>query len=321
MGPLVVLFFFLLLGVSLAAFAFETARSAQVSRILNRWVIRAALPALVLQKIHALPEFSFSSPEILLPVSQPWIHFFLSMALVTVVAKMLRWSRSTWGALVLTLGLGNTSFVGIPLLRAILGPESLGTAVVLDQLGSFLILSAIGAPLAQAVAPRDQNEGEGRHLKSSAWTFLLRPLKFPPFLALLVALASRPFVFPDWIDTVLGAIASTLGPVALVSVGLSMKWKALSKREVRQPLTISLLLKLVLFPLVYWALYSRWAAHYPGFSTVVLKTILLEGSMASMITAGVVAADNQLDPDLAQLMVGVSIPLSLVTVPIWALVF
>jgi predicted permease len=319
MISLLVLFFFLALGVFLSAIVLETARAAQVSRTLNRWVIRAALPALVLQKIHALPEFSFSSPEILLPVSQPWIHFFLSMMVVTAAAKLLGWSQSTWGALVLTLGLGNTSFVGIPLLRAILGPESLGTAVLLDQLGSFLILSAIGAPLAQAIAPHD--EGEGRHQRASIMQFLARPLQFPPFLALLLALATRSFVFPNWLNTVLGAFAVTLGPVALVSVGMSMKWKALSRREVRQPLSLALAFKLVLFPMLYWAVYSRWSAIYPGFSPVVLKTILLEASMASMITAGVVAADNRLDPDLAQLMVGVSIPLSLVTVPIWAMVF
>ncbi len=320
MIALFALVFFLTLGVSLAAFVLETARAAQVSRILNRWVIRAALPALVLQKIHALPEFSFSSPEILLPVSQPWIHFFLSMAVVTAAARLLGWSRSTWGALVLTLGLGNTSFVGIPLLRAILGPETLGTAVLIDQLGSFLILSAVGAPLAQAIAPRDDEEGEGRHRSASASTFLLRPLKFPPFLALLLALATRHLVYPEWMGSVLGAFASTLGPVALVSVGLSMKWKALSRPEVRQPLALALAFKLLILPTLYWAVYSRWAALYPEFSPMVLKTLLLESAMASMITAGVVAADNRLDPDLAQLMVGVSIPLSLVTVPLWAMV-
>ncbi len=305
----------------LASFVLESSRTVQVSRILNRWVIRAALPALVLQKIHALPEFSFSSPEILLPVSQPWIHFFLSMLIVTVAAKGLGWSRSTWGALVLTLGLGNTSFVGIPLLRAILGPDSLGTAVLIDQLGSFLILSSVGAPLARAISPREKDQGAGGRHSSSVVSFLLRPLKFPPFVALLLALGTRQVVFPEWIEAALEAFASTLGPTALVSVGLSMKWKALSRREVRQPLGIGLAFKLLILPALYGVIYSHWAALYPGFSPLVLKTLLLESAMASMITAGVVAADNRLDPDLAQLMVGLSIPLSLVTVPLWSLVF
>lgn len=320
MTDLLVLFVFLAFGVFLAAFVFEPARTALVSRLLNRWVIRAALPALVLQKIHALPSFSLSAPEILLPVSQPWIHFFLSMLVVTILARSLGWSRSTWGALVLTMGLGNTSFVGLPLLRALLGPDSLGTGVLLDQLGSFLILSAIGAPLAQVLAPRDE-QGEGERRRVSLFGTLLRPLQFPPFMALLLALGTRGSPFPLWLASSLAALAATLGPAALVSVGLSMKWKALSRREIRQPLSIALALKLVIFPVFSWLLYSRWSALYPELSPLVVKTILLESAMASMITAGVVAADNRLAPDLAQLMVGVSIPLSMVTVPIWAQLF
>jgi predicted permease len=329
MFQLVILFFFLALGLGASTFFLDTLQATRISRLLNRWVIRVALPALILQKIHALPEFSLTTPEIFLPVSQPWIHFFLSMLLLTFLARIWSWKRETWAALVLVVGLGNTSFVGLPLLGALLGPESLGTGVVLDQLGSFLILSAIGAPFAQTIATDLKRE----HAKSAASLLsrrplsrtlaqlALRPLRFPPFMTLLLALSLRFWEFPESLSKFLGALAMTLGPVALVSVGLSMRWVALRRPEVRQPLGVALALKLFIFPAVYWFLYSRWALLYPELSALTLKTILLEASMASMITAGVVAAENELDPDLAQLMVGVSIPLSLVTVPLWSRVF
>jgi predicted permease len=39
--------------------------------------------------------------------------------------------------------------------------------------------------------------------------------------------------------------------------------------------------------------------------------------MASMITSAVVATEFNLDTEMANLMVGIGIPLSLVTVPLW----
>jgi hypothetical protein len=39
--------------------------------------------------------------------------------------------------------------------------------------------------------------------------------------------------------------------------------------------------------------------------------------MAPMIGAAIVAADHKLDPPLTALMVGIGIPLSFLTVPVW----
>ena len=52
-------------------------------------------------------------------------------------------------------------------------------------------------------------------------------------------------------------------------------------------------------------------------SADVLKITVFEAAMAPMITAGVVAVENNLNPRLANLMVGVGILLSLATVKIW----
>jgi predicted permease len=39
--------------------------------------------------------------------------------------------------------------------------------------------------------------------------------------------------------------------------------------------------------------------------------------MAPMISAAIVAMDNDLDPPLATLLVGLGVPLSFLTLPIW----
>ncbi len=44
---------------------------------------------------------------------------------------------------------------------------------------------------------------------------------------------------------------------------------------------------------------------------------VIESAMATMITAAVVANEFNLDNELTNLMVGIGIPLSLATVPLW----
>ena len=48
-----------------------------------------------------------------------------------------------------------------------------------------------------------------------------------------------------------------------------------------------------------------------------LRVLVLEAAMAPMITGAIVATEFDLDSELAQAMVGLGIPLSLLTVPAW----
>lgn len=50
---------------------------------------------------------------------------------------------------------------------------------------------------------------------------------------------------------------------------------------------------------------------------MVTQVIVLESATATMITAAVAANEFNLDSEISNLMVGLSIPLSLITVPLW----
>ena len=102
-------------------------------------------------------------------------------------------------------------------------------------------------------------------------------------------------------------------------MGLGLRFSAIKTRAVRVPLLVGLTAKLAVLPSGYFFLYRTWSAAYPGLDPLIPQTIILESAMASMIMAGIVAAENGLNPELARLMVGLSIPLSLVTVPLWRL--
>src|SRR3989339_1181954 len=75
---------------------------------LNSFIIHISVPALALLYIH---ELKFSS-DTLLVMAMAWLFFALAAGFFWLIGNYLKWSRGTVGALMLTGGLGNTSFFG-----------------------------------------------------------------------------------------------------------------------------------------------------------------------------------------------------------------
>jgi len=146
-------------------------------KVINAFVIDLALPAVVLVQVPRLIQSAQLNGASIIPISMPWLLFLMSAIAVTVLSRWQRWSRATTGALILTVGLGNTSFVGFPLLQALMGEEGVRIGVIVDQLGSFLTLSTVGLVVAATY-------WEGR---VSLEAMLKRIFFFPPFTALLIA--------------------------------------------------------------------------------------------------------------------------------------
>lgn len=287
----------------------------RISDPLQKWVLWIALPSLVFEKLAQMTGLRFDTLEFWLLVGQPWAHFILAGTVVVLMGRALRWGTSVTGALALTVALGNTSFVGIPLIRILQGEHAVAHAVLLDQLGSFLILATVAVPLASAFSPSSSHS-------LTPGMILKRVLTFPSFVALLAALSVRALgvQLPDTLYSLaLNPLGQTLAPAALLWVGINLRLGALKSNALRGPLAVGLMLKLVLFPAL-----TAFVLRLPHWSAVpeeTLKTVLLESAMGSMITAGVVAVDRGYDSRLAPLMVGVSIIASLFTVPIWAWIF
>jgi predicted permease len=263
---------------------------------LNWWVVNIALPALVM---HLIPELQFTSDMWFLIVSQ-WLVFAFSWILFAVVGKALRWSPGRIGALTLVCGLGNTAFVGYPMIEALRGQPGLALAAVADQPGCFVML-AVGGALATAVY-------SGARVQ--AGDIAKRVFLFPPFLALLVGV----FVgvlggWPAAIDSILNRIGDSLVPLALFSVGLQVRMQ-LAPGQVGAAST-GLLYKLFLAPLIIYALGSAF-----GIGGLTLTISVLQSAMAPMISAAILAEQHGLEPRLANLVLVVGLVLSFVTVPV-----
>ena len=118
-------------------------------------------------------------------------------------------SPTTTGALMLSGGLANTSFVGLPMIETFYGRNGIAIGILIDQLGTYLVLSTLGIAIASIYSTGANSAGD----------ILKRVFTFPPLLALLLALGLMHVEYPQWFDDILRRLGDTLSPLALVSVG------------------------------------------------------------------------------------------------------
>lgn len=269
------------------------------AQVLNQFIIYISLPALAL---YFIPEVKLNS-TVLLPVGLAWICFGAAALFFWVLGRAFGWSRKLIGCLILTGGLGNTSFVGLPVIEALYGQDSLETVILIDQPGTFVVLSTLGIALAASFSRG----------AASASAIARKIFRFPPFIAFLAALVLNLLNvhFSEDMKEVFQRLGSTVSPLALVSVGLQLKPEWRSKHW--GFLGLGLLFQLMLAPLLILGLYYGVF----GVRGELLQISVMEAAMAPMITGSIVAASYGLKPRLANMMVGFGIPLSFITLAFW----
>ncbi|MCB2182732.1 MAG: AEC family transporter [Desulfobulbaceae bacterium] len=269
----------------------------ETSQVLNLFVIYVSLPALVLLKV---PELSFSK-ELLVPALMPWAMLVVSAAIILLLARWMGWDRETTGALLLLVPLGNTSFLGIPMVRAFFGESGISYAVLYDQLGSFLGLATYGSVVI-AICGKSK---ERPTVQSVIW----RIVTFPPFICLIAALLLRAVVFPAVLTNLLQTLASTLVPVVMIAVGFQLTLRL--NADVLKPMSIGLLVKLCIAPLVALAFCRLF-----GWDSLSARVAVFEAGMPPMVSAGALAIMAGLAPKLTAALVGLGIFLSFATLPL-----
>ncbi|MDD2309512.1 MAG: AEC family transporter [Desulfuromonadaceae bacterium] len=266
---------------------------------LNGFIIHISLPALTILHIHSLK----IDLSLLLTAGMAWLLFGVAWLIFGTAGRLFKVDRETTGALILVAGLGNTSFVGLPMIETYYGKEFLGVGIIADQLGSFMVLSTLGILAAALYSSGDVTP------RQMARKILL----FPPFQALILALLLRPVSFPEWSSEILQKLGSTLTPLALVSVGFQLQFAGM--RQVLKPLATGLAYKLLLGPALVFLLYSTII----GATGAVVQVTIFEAAMPPMITAGIIAIDHNLRPQLVGMLVGIGIPLAFITLHLWHL--
>ena len=266
---------------------------------LNQFVIYVALPALA---FYYIPKVSVSV-DLLYPLGVAWISFVLSFVFFYIIGKKLGWPNRLIGCLIITAGLGNTSFVGFPIIEALYGEEGLKTAIIVDQPGTFVVMATFGVITAGIFSKGSPTAKE----------ILYKIVLFPPFIAFFIAAIMNimRFDFIAIFQSVFQKLGSTVTPVALVAVGLQLKIDRDSQHW--KFLRLGLLFKLFITPAFFFIFYRLVF----GGKGLVVDASIIESAMAPMITGAILASNYGLKPKLSSMMVGIGIPLSFISIAFW----
>ncbi|PJZ69901.1 permease [Leptospira perolatii] len=288
----------------------------------NAFIISVSLPCLefvALRKVQLDQNFLVIS-------GMPWLLFGVSLVFFYILGKKFNWDARTKACLCLSAGLGNTSFLGVPIVELYFGKEGVPTAVVIDQLGTFLVLALPGTYLGTRALLLSDSSVK-LNIRSIVWKLI----KFPPFIAMWIALLSRPFVVPVELDLAITRLGDTLTPLALFSVGfqLPLLGPINSKEqnaenlsgETSSPLFWGLAYKLLLGPIFIWISFAGiyhfmsrvFSTNFSADQIREFKVLVLEAGMAPMITGSLLASEWGLRPRLAISLLGVGIPLSFIS--------
>ncbi|MFT3922782.1 MAG: AEC family transporter [Myxococcales bacterium] len=265
------------------------------SDVLNRFVIDVCLPAVILRVVPSLT----LRWDLLILVLVPWSLAALGYLFARLLARSLGFDRHTEAAVFVCTALGNTSFLGFPLVQALLGEAALPFATVYDQLGSFLLLCIV-LPVALAQAAGSARPAPRELMKRIA--------TFPPFIALMASLI--PWTQPAWFQSVLLQIGNALVPSAMFAVGLRLR---ITPPKQGLAFVCALATKLVLMPLCAFGIARALNTPHD-----VLQVVVLESAMPAMISAGAAVMAAGVAVELTAALVGWGILASLVTTSVWA---
>lgn len=252
--------------------------------VLNKFILNISLPAIIIISISKLV---FDS-NMLIPVAIHWGVFLFHILVLYFVCKILKFSNSVFGALLIVTTLGNTAFLGIPMVNTFLGSEAVPYAVLYDQLGSGIGFIIFGA----FVLPRFVGKSVGNPKDVLKGLF-----KFPPFVALILGFVFMSVPMPNVLESYLGSIASTLIPCAMIAVGFQMKYRL--PKSTLYPMGVGLFIKLLIIPFI-----TLFVVTLAGGDSIAAKTSILQSGMPPMITAGAMVMAEKLEIDLCTSLVG-----------------
>jgi predicted permease len=260
---------------------------------LSTVALNIALPALALHSMHAATAVAW------LELAIVWGMFGVSFLLWRTVGRWRGWSAERIACLTLTAGLGNTCFLGFPLLEAYVGSQALPLAVQIDQLGTFLMMSSVGIAYAA-------HAGGAARTARQTTTGILR---FPGFWATLLGLLLRGVQWPVAFDDALIRVGALLGPLALLAVGTRL---ARPTRSVAGCVALGLGFKLGVAPALALGVLTVF-----GRTGLDMQVTVAEIGMAPAAMAVLLTLEHDLEPELGAAMISVGVPVSLLTVWGW----
>jgi predicted permease len=211
MSPVFTLILIVAIGILLRRFHVLSTEDATSIR---KFVFNVSLPALIFISLYSNP----------IPLKALWI--IPGVIIIQVVGYLtFRLVPVRYRETVFSGFLGNTGFMGFPVVQAILGQGALPLAVIYEQTHSFMIFST--------------------------WVHKnVRSFTNPPLVAMLLALILKRVALPQFFTDACQLVGNSTSPLAMLFVGLNvnldLNWRALIPAAIKLALVPAMALALTL---------------------------------------------------------------------------
>ncbi len=297
------LYFYLVTGILIGVLFGRVTPTAIALKLAN-FLLWVGVP---LSTVAFLRQANLSGLVWLAPVVA-WIAIFLGVGLawfwIRFQASRAFWSRSAQGSFLLTSMVGNTGYLGYPIVLSLVGPEYFAWALFYDVLGTTIGAYGLGIGIAAYFGASSQ----------SSWKLVQQLLKNPPLWSLLIGVWLRPIPLPPLTEQILQLLAWTVVFLSLVLIGMRLgqlaSWVSFPRA------CLSLLIKMILTPLIIGISLSALGVEGPPRLALVLQ-MAMPPAFATLVITEVYELDRELT--VTTMTIG-SIGL-LVMLPAWLWLF
>lgn len=214
------------------------------------------------------------------------------------------WQSSTQGSFLLTSMVGNTGYLGYPVVLSLLGPEQFGWALFYDLLGTTIGAYGLGMVMAA-------HFGVGRQ---GRWQLVQQFFKNPPLWSLLVGISFRGVPLPDLVEQSLQSLA--WGIIWLSLILLGMRLGRLSSWHSLPNAVFSLGIKMLIVPLILGA-----GLSLVGVNGAPRLALVLQMAMPPAFATLVLTEVYDLDKELTVTTLAAGSVVLLITLPLWTWLF
>lgn len=260
------------------------------------FVLNFAMPALIFDKVYHV----VLDAKILGVTACGLLSQFGAAIVAFYIGKALRFSKATIASMTLLAMFGNTLFVGLPVVSGMLGEEMQNQVILYDQIATCVPVALLAPLILSYAAPAN----------ISLVKNVIKIMKFPPFIALILGLAAKPFALPEFIFAPMELFASSVVPVALFAVGLGLGFGGV--RSAYKSTAIVIALRMFFAPALFAAL--AFIFNLSVDSTYMVGVI--ESAMPPMVLASAMILKAGLDSNLAISSVALGVCATFVNIPL-----
>lgn len=256
------------------------------------------LPALVFEVLSAATPTLDSLRLALVAAS----GVLAGLGLSWLVCRSCRMPAAVTGAVVLAAAFPNATYLGLPVLEAVLGPVGGSIAIQYDLFACLPLLLTVGILSARHFGVSEQ--------RYNPWLALLR---VPALVAAVLAIVSvqAGWQLPAFAAHAVHAAGAAVIPIMLVAVGMSLQPAKLLRTN-PGPVLLVALIQLLLMPLLVFLL-----ADMVGLRGDMYTGAVLEAAMPSMLLGIVICDRYRLDSALYAAAVTLTTSLAFVSLPFW----